>query len=79
MSNAIDNVQLINYVSKIVTSDVNASIAGKARQQAEWAWTDVMIAFREIGYDPTQNEKERILHQLSVKKATSLYNREIRN
>lgn len=44
----------------------------EARQRAEWSWVDIMIAFKEIGYDPTINEKERIINELSIKKARGM-------
>ena len=44
----------------------------QAINRAEWSWKDIMVAFNEIGYDPSQNEKDRIMNQLITKKATAM-------
>jgi len=40
----------------------------KALNFTLWSWYDVMTAFREIGYEPTQAEEERIKKALFTKK-----------
>ena len=37
-----------------------------------WSWFDVMTAFREIGYDPTEAEEQRIKRALFTKKINHL-------
>lgn len=37
-----------------------------------WSWYDVMIAFREIGYQPTEVEEQRIKRALFTKKIKHL-------
>jgi hypothetical protein len=38
-----------------------------ARQRAKWLWSDIMVGFKEVGYDPTSNEKQRILECYSLR------------
>lgn len=40
----------------------------KATTFTLWSWYDVMTAFREIGYDPTEAEEQRIKRALFTKK-----------
>jgi len=39
---------------------ISNEIARQAVKYTEYAWNDIMLGFREIGYDPTQNEKEAL-------------------
>lgn len=44
----------------------------QALKYTEWSWYDVMTAFREIGYEPTQAEELRIKRALFTKKYNHL-------
>lgn len=64
--------QYIVTKSTEVPDAVFDQVKRDATQRALWAWNDIMVAFKEIGYDPTQNEKERIINSIAIKKATSM-------
>jgi len=44
----------------------------QALKYTEWSWYDVMTAFREVGYDPTPTEEQRIKRALFTKKYNHL-------
>lgn len=52
-----------------------STLTAEAQNRATWAWADVMIGFNEVGYDPSTNEKERILKRLVRKKLIGLLNK----
>jgi len=41
---------------------------GQAEKFTIWSWYDIMTAFREIGYQPTEAEELRIKRALFTKK-----------
>lgn len=61
----------IEFKSTVGESEV-LQLMSVAKQHSEWAWSDVMVGFREVGYDPTINESDRIKNQLYIKKLKSL-------
>lgn len=60
----------------IQTDQLNPTATeSKALQYTEWTWYDIAVALREIGYDPTPNEKERICRAIFNKKLNYLKGR----
>ncbi|RLG28242.1 hypothetical protein DRO03_10295 [Methanosarcinales archaeon] len=59
-------------VETAVTNIVNPHHSEEAIEKAMtftlWSWYDVMTAFREVGYDPTEEEEQRIKRALFTKK-----------
>lgn len=59
--------------AKVTIGDINSQLLIEtAKQQSDWAWSDVMVGFNEVGYDVSHNESERIKHRLFIKKLKSL-------
>lgn len=46
-----------------------------AKRYTELAWYDIAAAFKEVAYDVSENEKERILHIIFKKKVSYLHRR----
>lgn len=73
MSNIIkaDNQEITIATQSLTPSPTEQ----KALQYTEWTWYDIAVALREIGYDPTPNEKERICRAIFNKKLNYLKGR----
>ena len=61
-------IELDSSPNRFSNYDLSENDISMAMKQANWAWTDIIVAFSEIGVDPSQNEKERIMKKLFVKK-----------
>lgn len=62
-------------LSHIAQTTLQSTI-DKAMNQTNWAWYDVMVGMREIGYQPNSDEEERIKRSLFKKKLKSLLEKE---
>lgn len=58
----------VQYNLSHIVETTSQSVVNDCMKKAEWSWNDVMVGFREIGYDPSENEKQRILKNLFEKK-----------
>jgi len=66
------NLPATDELNLAFTDELLNSVREQATQQANWSWADIMVAFKEVGYDPSVNEKERIINSLIIKKAKSI-------
>lgn len=75
MSNLIPGrrgpIQKTNEI-KIEDRNPTQEMVDTAVKYAEFAWYDVMIGFKEIGYDPSSQEKQRIMESLFKSKIKNL-------
>ncbi len=71
----LNDTEAGNYLQKINLNVVHLNNIEEevksSYQKAEWAWSDVAVAFNEIGHDVSTNEKERIMERLFKKKLKS--------
>ncbi len=55
-------------VYTVTTADIDRELLERAEKFTLWSWYDIMTAFREIGYQPTEAEELRIKRALFTKK-----------